>query len=156
VEAYLQDLPRAGAIAVVIFAGTMAAGRLLAARLSKRLSLKTIMMGSALLGVGVSGMVPFAASLTGFYILLALSGIAAACFWPTILAEAADCLKGDATMLFVMLACVGIAGFGFTPWMMGMIGDSAGLRTGFSVIPGFFIGLILVLALEWRVSRRKS
>ena len=156
VEAYLQDLPRAGAIAVVIFAGAMAAGRLLAARLSKRLSLKTIMMGSALLGVGVSGMVPFAASLSGFYALLALSGIAAACFWPTILAEAADCLKVDATMLFVMLACMGIAGFGFTPWVMGIIGDSAGLRTGFSVIPGFFIGLILVLALEWRVSRQKS
>ena len=156
VEAYLKDVPRAGALAVVIFAGMMAVGRLLASRLSKKMGLKMMMLCSALLGVVVSGMIPFAANLIWFYVLLALAGIATACFWPTILAEAADCLKVDATILFVMLACIGIAGFGFIPWLMGVIGDSTDLRTGFAIIPAIFVVLIFVLTIEWRMSRKKS
>ncbi|MDE2829034.1 MAG: MFS transporter, partial [Gemmatimonadota bacterium] len=73
-----------------------------------------------------------------------------ACFWPTILAEAAEHLSFDATMLFVVLACFGIAGFGIVPWVMGVIGDSTGLKAGFSIIPGLFIGLIVVLAITKR------
>ena len=115
-----------------------------------------MMLCSALLGVVVSGMIPFAANLIWFYVLLALAGIATACFWPTILAEAADCLKVDATILFVMLACIGIAGFGFIPWLMGVIGDSTDLRTGFAIIPAIFVVLIVVLTIEWRMSRKKS
>lgn len=155
VATYLKDVPRAGAIAVMIFAGMMAAGRFLAAKLSKTMSLKILMMCSALLGVVVSGMTPFAANLIWFYALLALAGIATACFWPTILAEAANYLKVNATILFVLLACVGVAGFGVTPWLMGFIGDRTDLRTGFSVIPGLFVVLIFVLAIEWRMSRKK-
>jgi fucose permease len=155
VATYLKDVPRAGAIAVVIFAGLMAAGRLLAAKLSRTMSLKVMMMGSALLGVIVSGMIPFAANLIWFYALLALAGIATACFWPTILAEAAHCLKVNATLLFVLLACLGIAGFGVTPWLMGFIGDRTDLRTGFSVIPGLFVVLIFVLIIEWRINRKR-
>ena len=156
VETYLKDLPRAGAIAVVVFAGTMAAGRLLAAKVSKTVSLKTILMCSALLGIGVSSIIPFAESLLWFYAFLALAGIAAASFWPTILAEAANYLKVDSTILFVLLACAGIAGFGFTPWTMGVIGDRIHLRAGFFVIPGFFTILVLVFAMEWRRNRKKS
>lgn len=156
VESYLSDVPRAGAIAVVIFAGAMAAGRLLAAYLSNKMSLKMIMMGSALLGVGISAMILFATNLVSFYILLALAGIATACFWPTILAEAEANLKVNTTILFVLLACAGIAGFGFIPWIMGVIGDNADLRAGFTIIPGLFIGLIIILAIEWRMSDKKT
>ena len=115
-----------------------------------------IMICSALLGVVVSSIIPFATNLIWFYALLALAGIAAACFWPTILAEAANCLKVDSSMLFVMLACIGIAGFGFTPWVMGVIGDHTHLRTSFFVIPGFFVFLVLVFAIEWRMRPKKS
>lgn len=119
------------AVAVAFFAGMMAAGRFLAAKLSKTVSLKTIMMGSAVLGVLVSAVIPFADTLLSFYALLAVAAVAAACFWPTILAEAGNCLEVDSTMLFVLLSSVGIAGFGFTPWVMGWIGDRAHLRAGF-------------------------
>jgi fucose permease len=155
VETYLDQVPRAGAIAVVIFAGAMAAGRLLAARLSQAMSLNALMMSSAVLGVVVTGWVPLATSLTGFYSLLALAGIATACFWPTILATAAERLNADVTILMVMLAVVGVAGFGLTPWMMGVIGDQADLRAGFYIIPAFFVGLILVLAIQWRLNRNE-
>jgi fucose permease len=154
VTIYLKDIPRAGAIAVVIFAGMMAAGRFLTAKLSHTISLKMLMITSALLGIVVSSMLPFVANLWWFYILIALAGLAAACFWPTILAEAAACLKVNATLLFVMLACGGIAGFGFTPWLMGIIGDQADLRAALAVIPGIFVLLLVILALEWRMTRK--
>ena len=150
VEVYLRDMPRAGAIAVVVFAGTMAIGRLLSAKLAHEMSQQTLMICSAILGVAISSGIPFSESLIGFYALLVFAGFAAACFWPTILAEAADRLPVDATMLLVMLACFGIAGFGITPWIMGLIGDSAGLKAGFALIPGLFIGLIVVLAMAGR------
>ena len=152
VETYLQTAPRAGAVAVVMFAGAMAGGRLLSARLAKTMGLKNMMLASALLGLAAGGIIPLATNLGWFYVLLALAGLATACFWPTILAEAAASLKADATILFAMLACIGIAGFGFAPWLMGLIGDRLDLRTGFAVIPAFFVLLILVLMLERRVS----
>ena len=156
VETYLQDIPRAGAIAVVIFAATMAIGRLLSAKLTQIMSLQTLMIYSAILGVIVSTAILFTQNLFAFYILLVFAGFAAACFWPTILAEAAERLPVDATMLFVMLACFGIAGFGATPWVMGIIGDSAGLKAGFSVIPCLFVGLLIALPLASRIGNKKT
>ncbi len=156
VTAYLKDIPRAGALAVMIFAAMMAIGRFLTAKFTHSVSLKMLMSASALLGLVVSALLPFAASLFWFYILLALAGLAAACFWPTILAEAAACLKVDTTILFVMLSCVGIAGFGFAPWLLGIIGDRNDLKAAFSVMPGFFVILLVVLFFEWRMGKKQA
>ena len=156
VETYFRDVPRAGAIAVVVFAGTMAAGRLLVAKLSEKVSLKIIMICSAFLGVGVSSIIPFASNLIWFYILIAFAGIATGCFWPSILAEAANCLKMNPTMLFVMLSCIGIIGFGLTPWAMGAIGDHASLKISFFIIPVFFLILVLLFTIEWRMTRKAA
>jgi fucose permease len=156
VESYLSDLPRAGALAVVVFAAAMATGRFLAGYLSHKVSYNTILISSAILGVGVSFMLPYATSLPTFYTLLALAGLATASFWPTILAEADAYLPVNTTILFVLLASAGILGFGFTPWVMGIIGDTAELRTGFIIIPALFAGLILLLAVERRLSKTAS
>jgi len=45
---------------------------------------------------------------------------------------------------------------GVTPWIMGVIGDRTELRTGFSMIPGLFIILIVVLVIEWRMSYKNK
>ena len=154
VETYLSDVPRSGAIALVAFAGAMAIGRLLSAYLANRMRLNTIMVSSAILGIGVSFMIPFATSLTWFYVLLALAGLATASFWPTVLAEADSFLNVNTTILFVLLSSVGIVGFGLTPWIMGVIGDNSELRTGFAAIPVLFLGLIAILLAERRLSRK--
>jgi fucose permease len=161
VGAYLSDVPRAGAFAVVIFAGAMAIGRFGAGFLANRTSLNNIMVGSAVLGIVVSALIPFTTSLAGFYSFLALAGLATACFWPTIMAEAEDYLNAtslrvNSTILFIMLACAGIIGFGLTPWILGMIGDSSELRSGFIVIPLLFTLLVVVLLVERRYSRRQT
>ena len=153
VATYLSDVPRAGAIAVMIFAGAMAAGRFFTAYLANKMNLNSIMIGSAFLGIGVSVFIPLATTLPGFYALLALAGLATACFWPTILAEADAYLTVNTTILMVLLSSVGMVGFGFTPWGMGVIGDNAELRSAFAVIPALFASLILLLALERRLSK---
>ncbi len=156
VEIYLSDVPRAGAFAVMIFAGAMAIGRFLSAYLANKMSLNSIMLSSAFLGIGVSIFIPLATTLSLFYALLAFAGLATACFWPTILAEADAYLAVNTTILFVLLSGIGMIGFGFTPFGMGLIGDSAELRAGFAIIPALFAGLILLLAVERRLSKRAS
>ena len=161
VDVYLSDVPRSGALAVVLFAAAMAVGRFLSGFLANRTSLSNIMIGSALLGIVVSFLIPSAGSLTSFYGLLALAGLATACFWPTIMAEADDYLNAasqrvNTTILFILLASAGIIGFGLTPWVLGMIGDTADLRTGFAVIPLLFIALVGILLFERRLSANRK
>jgi fucose permease len=156
VETYLSEVPRSGAVALVIFAGAMAIGRLISAYLANKTSLNNIMIGSAILGICVSALIPITSTLLWFYLLLGLAGLATACFWPTILAEADSNLKVNTTILFVLLSGVGIIGFGLTPWVMGVIGDNAELKAGFAIIPALFAGLIAVLILERHLSKRAS
>ena len=150
VETYLTDVPRAGTVAVLIFAGMMVVGRLLSAKLSIRIGARTIMAYSAILGIAAGIMLPFARTLGTFYILIALAGVATSCFWPSIFAEAARRLKVDSTILFVLLACFGVTGFGLTPLIMGIIGDYAHLRLSFFIVPVFFILISALLGLNHR------
>jgi fucose permease len=156
VETYLSDVPRSGAIALLIFAGSMAIGRFLTAYLAGKMSLNSIMIASAILGVGVTFMIPLASSLFWFYLLLGLAGLATACFWPTIMAEADRLLNVNTTILFVLLSCVGIIGFGAIPWIMGFIGDKNELKAGFAFIPALFAGLIVILIVERQLSKKAA
>ena len=156
VGSYLSDIPRAGAIAVAVFAGAMAAGRFLTAYLANKMSLSNILIGSALLGVGVSVLIPFATNLYFFYALLAVAGLATASFWPTILAEADSYLKANTTILFVLLSSVGMIGYGLAPWIIGLIGDSSELRAGLIVIPLLFVALIITLLIERSLKKRSK
>jgi fucose permease len=152
VETYLSEVPRVGAIAIVVFAGAMMIGRFVTAWLANRFNLNTIMVGSAVLGIVVSVVIPFATSLSTFYGLLALAGLATACLWPTLLAEADDSMEVNTTTLFIALASVGIIGFGVTPWLMGIIGDLTNLRVGFFIVPVLFGVLTAVLLFERQLS----
>jgi len=154
VQEYLSDIPRAGAIAIMLFAVSMAVGRLLTEYLSLKLSLKNILLSSTLLGIGIGFLLPLTTTLMEFYSLIMLAGLATACFWPTILAEANSCLKVNTTILFILLACTGVIGFGITPMIMGLIGDSFNLRTSFILVPIFFIALLFILIIEKRFTKK--
>jgi len=149
VEIFLNDLPRAGAMAIVIFSTGMVLGRLLSAKLTEVIGLNFLMLFSSFFGLVVTVFVPFTDSLEKFYSLLFAAGITTACFWPTILAVAKENLNADTTILMILLAVTGIAGFGTIPWMMGIIGDFFDLRTGFILIPSCFISLCLVTLVIW-------
>ena len=145
VEIYMHDLPRSGAIAVVVFSCGMAFGRFLAARLSNKVSPKILMIWSSYFGLLITIFITLITNLILFAVLLFFAGIATACFWPNILAVAAEDLDTDATILMVFLAVFGVAGFGFIPWVMGMIGDNMDLKSSFLLIPVCFLGLIFLI-----------
>ena len=148
VKEYFSDIPRAGSIAVMIFASAMAVGRFLTAFLSNIFSLNNIIMGSTIIGIVIGYILPKASNLLEFYLFISFAGIATACFWPTILAKAKSSLNVNITVLFIMLASTGVIGFGVTPIIMGFIGDISSLRTSFFIVPLLFILLLIVLIIE--------
>lgn len=153
IQLYHVDVPRAGAVGMAVFSGAMALGRWLTGRLAGRFGLRRIMLMSACLGIVAGVLVLLAESFATILVLLAMAGFSAACFWPSILSEAGDTLRIGSTRLFILLSCAGIAGFGVSPWIMGIIGDFWELRAGFFVVPVLFGLLIVVLLYEGRFSK---
>ena len=143
-----QDLPELGAIATAIFAVSMFAGRIASGYITKIITLRTLIMGSALLGASVCFFIPFVNSLMSFEILLACAGLCTACFWPSLLALAAEEIPVEPTMLMIFLSCFGIPGFGIAGWLIGWAGDHIGLTLSFLIIPIFFILLAVSLIID--------
>ncbi len=139
--------PRAAGIAAAFFATGMIAGRLLCGWRVRQEHLWHLLFFSALAGLPVSILVPFAPGVPVAAALLFLAGLATAALWPSIQSYAADRLHVDSTALFILLSCGGIPGFAFSPWIMGLVGEHANLRVAFWCVPPLFVAL---LALLWQ------
>ena len=137
--------PRAGGVGTACFAGGMVLGRFAFGHFVGQKSLKKLILFSTLAGFVVSLGLPAVDNLTGLYGVLVLAGLSIACFWPSLQSYAADHIPIDHTMLFILLSCAGIPGFGLTCWMMGRIGDMGGLRVSFLLIPVIFALLGLTI-----------
>lgn len=148
VQLHYGALPRAAGLATACFAAGMIAARVLSGRFVRQSRLRVLIGACAAGGTAVSLLVFAVGSLGAFYVLLFAAGLSAASFWPSIQAYAADCLDVDSTMLLILLACTGILGFGFAPWLMGVVGDLAGIRASFTVIPFFFAILLAILIVD--------
>ncbi len=148
VQHYFLGTVKTGAYAIALFGGTMAAGRFLTGKLSLRFPLKKIMYGSVVLGFLASLTLFKIATVTQFFIVITLAGFATSSFWPSILAEASEKLKNSSTSLFVLLAGLGILGYGFTPLFIGFAGDIFGLHYGFLIVPLWYICLGTILMVE--------
>jgi len=154
VQLCYHDIPRAGGIGTACFAGGMIVGRIVSGHAVGQGGLLRLLLLSAAAGLGVSLFVPAVVSLGGLYVLLLVAGLTTACFWPSIQSYAADCLRMDNTMVFILLSCAGIPGCGFSAWLMGWIGDQAGLRAAFLVVPVMFTALGVLLAVDATRDRR--
>jgi fucose permease len=82
--------------------------------------------------------------------VMGVTGLAVACFWPSLQSYSVDRLPFDPTSLFILLSCGGIPGFAFVSWLIGWIGDLHGLRTAFYIMPVLFLLLVLCLLMERR------
>ncbi|HJO92507.1 MAG TPA: MFS transporter [Victivallales bacterium] len=149
-----DNLPELGAIATAIFAISMFAGRLISGYITKHIRMRNLILISALLGTIICFFIPIVNSLIFFEILLACAGLCTACFWPSILALAAEELPVDSTLLMIFLACFGIPGFGIAGWLIGWAGDRIGLTMSFLIIPIFFIVLAVTLFTEKWMKKR--
>ncbi len=144
--------PRAGGIGTACFAGGMMLGRFAWGHMVGQDGLKTLIIVSALGGVLASLGLLLVSSFVGLCIVLVVAGLAIACFWPSIQSYAADIMDVDHTMLFILLSCAGIPGFGVICWLMGFIGQRSGLRASFFMIPVVLLALAITMLI---VSRNK-
>ena len=82
------------------------------------------------------------------------SGLTIACFWPSIQSYAASSMDVDSTMLFILLSCAGIPGFGLVSWIMGLVAEVRDLRTSLLVIP-ILLAALAGTMLASRIGERK-
>ncbi|MFV0321228.1 MAG: MFS transporter [Alphaproteobacteria bacterium] len=142
---FLSDNIRIGTFAVVVFSSSMAIGRFLSVKLSNLLSEIGLMFLSAILGIIASLLIPFTFSILSFYLMLALAGFSAACFWPMILIVAARLIHTNNSALFSLLALFGISGFGIFPAVIGYLSQIFNLRIAIFILPLAFALLIILI-----------
>lgn len=148
-QLHFSVTPRLSGVGTACFAAGMAVGRFAAARLSKYYSLSTLVMGSACVGICVGIIAQIISGVFLFMCVLFAAGLSIACYWPALQVHAAKTMKGvDYTILFIYLSCFGIAGFGVTPYIMGVIGDAYSLQKAFAIVPIFSSVMLILMGIE--------
>jgi fucose permease len=146
----------AGGVGTACFAGGMFLGRSFWGYFIKQHQLKYLILYSAVSAVLITVLLPFIRGLWILFLLLFLSGITVAPFWPSVQSYCTNRLhERDTTMLFILLSCAGIPGCGVITWVMGLLGNVGGLRVSFMVIPVCFAILAALIAADMIASRRK-
>ena len=156
IQLYYDALPRAGAIGTAIFASGMIVTRMVGGGLIRQDQLHTQILVSAIASLGVSLGFFWIQTLAALYVLLFFAGLACACFWPSIQSYAADRLRGESTMLFILLSTMGVPGFAGITWLMGKIGDLSGLRIAFAVIPGLMVVLAVCILIDRKLGSERT
>ena len=89
--------------------------------------------------------------------MMFLLGIASGPLWPSIQSYCVERLKDqEATLMLILLPCVGIPGCGFFPWLMGIAGEFSGFRNSFFMIPLCHFLLLALLLFEYISYRKES
>jgi len=145
----------AGGAGTACFAAGMVVGRTGWGYIIKQHQLKQLIVCSALVGALITLLFPVLTDLATFFVLLFLSGIATAPFWPSIQSYCADRMpQADTTMLMILLSCAGIPGCGFFTFLMGCIGNhKAGLGPAFYLVPACYGTLAVLIGMEWYKNR---
>ncbi len=150
IQIHFDTLARAGALGTAAFAAGMTLGRLASGHFVRQGGLRLLIIASAFAGTAASVGAWATDSIIAFFAIVFVAGLSIACFWPSIQSHAAATMPVDSTMLFILLSCAGIPGFGLTSWIMGLLAERYGLRTSLLVIPG----LLAVLAIAMIASPR--
>jgi len=156
IQLHFDALARAGGVGTAVFAGGMVVGRLASGRFVAQNRLQRLIIGSAVLGIGVSITAYLVSHLAVFFGILFVAGLSIACFWPSIQAHAATVIRADSTTLFILLSCAGVPGFGLTSWIMGIVAERYSLRGSLLVIPILLLVLTAASLAERTVPRTRD
>lgn len=144
-----------GGLGSAFFAGGMIVGRMGFGFLVRQQYLKHLIVGTALGGTLLGIFPPLLNSLAGLFALLFFLGICTGPFWPSVQSYCVDRVKGDSTMIFILLSCAGVPGCGVFAWLMGVAGKWYGLRPSFFLVPICYFLLACLIACDWFVSNRE-
>ncbi len=149
--------PWMGGLGTAFFAGGMIVGRMVSGFLVRQEHLKELVVYAALGGTLVSLFPPLlgAGAIWILFVLLFFIGIATGPFWPSIQSYCVDRVKGDSTMIYILLSCAGVPGCGVFAWLMGVAGDHFGLRASFFMVPACYLLLGALILWDWMVLRRE-
>ena len=156
IQLHFDALARAGGVGTAVFAGGMVVGRLASGRFVAQNRLNRLIIGSAVLGIGVSIAAYLVSHLAVFFGVLFAAGLSIACFWPSIQAHAATAIRADSTTLFILLSCAGVPGFGLTSWIMGIVAERYSLRGSLLVIPILLLVLTATFVAARSVARARD
>jgi len=129
-----------------LFAVFMAIVRMLYGKLENKFPLEKFLRWSAVACIACYLTAALSKSPALALSACALTGATIALMWPGILHRSAGRFPGGGTGLFGMLALGGDVGCSLGPWLLGFIGDRAGLKTGLlagAVFPAGFLALLL-------------
>jgi fucose permease len=142
---------RAGALGLLAFGVTMAAGRLTTSAVIHRVGARGLFLaGGALCAAALLlASVPRGPAWSAAW--LALLGFGVAGFWPTILACAGDRFPRAGASMFSLLAATGNSGGILAPIAIGFVGEHAGLHAAMRMLALAPVGAV---ALVWFVVER--
>ena len=156
IQVHFHALPHAGGIGTALFALAMAAGRMTTGKLTENhYKDRWLLLAVSVAGFLVSLGIYTTPSLLLFFLMLFISGFAVAPYWPTIQSVSTTFVDGDSTLLFILLSCFGVPGFGAAPWVMGYIADTHSLNTALIVIPICYLAVIICCVLLLVLTGRK-
>ncbi len=129
------------------FAVLMGATRVVYAKWSERISIRTVLLCSGLLCI-VSYLL---AALSPLPILglvgCALCGVAVGVLWPGTFSMAAEEIRGGGTAMFALMALAGDVGCMAGPALVGFVSEAAGNRLEIGILAALIFPVVLVLAL---------
>ncbi len=143
--------------ATVIFASGMILGRLGVGVFLRQNRLFTVLITAAGAGMTAGIIAVFVHNTFIMFGMMFLLGIASGPLWPSIQSYCVERLKDqEATLMLILLPCVGIPGCGFFPWLMGIAGEFSGFRNSFFMIPLCHFLLLALLLFEYISYRKES
>lgn len=134
-----------------MFAVLMGSARILSSKLSKRISVQTQILASAILCILAYLLASLSPNPVLALIGCALCGFSVGVLWPGTYSIASLCCPGGGTALFALLALAGDLGCVSGPLLVGMLsGQSGQLSVGLSAAIVFPIAIVLVMLLFGR------
>ncbi len=149
-----------GTIALGMFIGRTVFGYI-----STQRNLRYILLFSAICTIGLSlllaflkpGIMPGWMLFTILFILLFLSGIGIAPYWPTSQVYGVTRMPHcDSTLLYIYFSTMGVPGAGIFSWLMGAVGDRYGLKGAILVVPATLIIFIAIIICECWIRKDKN
>jgi len=139
--------PWVGGLALLTFSLAMAIGRMAIGMAGTRVNPYHVMISASLGSVLVMLLGAFLPQPAVALVCCILAGLTGSCLWPTLLAVTADRYPHGGGSMFAALAGMGNAGGIMMPWLVGLIGDHAGLRLGLGLCAGAPFGMAVLVVL---------
>lgn len=158
IQLNFKTSPWIGGLGTAFLALGMFTGRFLYGRYIPEKNLRHLLLFAGVGGIPVTSLIMLLSgspsgtaysTLAILFVLMFLSGLCVAPYWPSLQSYGVNMLPElDSTLLFIYFSSIGIPGCGFFTLLMGIMGDRFGLHNSFLLIPITLVLFSLIIFLE--------